>query len=42
MPDVEPSASEAAKPDYVGWIASGLVILAVSVVAAGFWFTHHP
>jgi hypothetical protein len=42
MPDGTPTAEEAAKNDYVGWVVSGLIILAVSVVAAGFWFTHHP
>jgi hypothetical protein len=42
MPDVEPATSEVARTDYVGWIAAGLVVLAVFVVAGVFWFRYHP
>ncbi|MGD0250097.1 MAG: hypothetical protein ABSB97_04330 [Thermoplasmata archaeon] len=42
MPDTEPVSQEVGKADYVGWVAAALVILAICVVAAVFWFRYHP
>jgi hypothetical protein len=36
------STSEVGRTDYAGWLAAGLVILAVGFVAAAFWFKYHP
>jgi hypothetical protein len=33
---------ESALSRNAGWIASGVVIAAVFVVGAAFWFTYHP
>lgn len=42
MPATALSAGEAGRPDLYGWLAAGLVILAVFGVAAIFWFKYHP
>lgn len=39
MSGESPSAREGA--DYTGWLASGIVLMAVFVAAAGVWFIFH-
>jgi hypothetical protein len=36
------AARDSDRADYVGWLAAGLVILAVFGIAAAFWFKYHP
>lgn len=36
------SPSEGTWHDDAGWIAGAIVIAAVLVVGAAFWFMHHP
>lgn len=35
-------SSDDAKGSYTGWLVGGLLILAVLVVGAAFWFSYHP
>ena len=42
MPDSAASYDEGDRRAHVGWIVGGLLILAVMVIGAGFWFAHHP
>jgi hypothetical protein len=42
MPGSEVSAFEDDRGAYAGWIAGGLVILAVLAIGAGLWFHYHP
>jgi len=41
-PTSRSDASETASRSDAGWIAGAVVILAVLVVGAAFWFMHHP
>lgn len=37
------AASAEREPNpYAGWIAGGLIILAILAVGATLWFSHHP
>ncbi len=42
MAGSELSSIEDDRGAYAGWIAGGLVILAVLAIGAGLWFHYHP
>jgi hypothetical protein len=40
--DAEPTPEDAVQSDTSGWLAAGLVILAILAIAGIFWFKYHP